>query len=76
MTDLIKSHTVLESSPIMGGNNNRNYYRYRLTIDTNNRYTVHMEYREMGGSLASGEGILYQGDSIETARYVFNRYSN
>jgi len=71
MTVLLNGHTVLKSSPAILVNGT--IYRYRMTLDTNNRYVVHVESRESFGAL--NEQYLYQGDSITTANHVFDRYS-
>lgn len=72
MTTLIQGHTVLFSSPALVVTNGT-VYRYRLTLDLNNRYTVHMEVRELNGGC--GEQFLYQGDSVTTANHVFDKYA-
>jgi hypothetical protein len=70
MTTLIQGHTVLKSTPvIMSGSCT---YRYRITA-TDDGFTVHVECREPNG--ACGEQFLYQGQSVTTANYVFDRYS-
>jgi hypothetical protein len=71
MTTLIKNHTVLKASPILG--TGFSYYQYRMTIGENGLYTVHMSVRELNGTC--GEQFLYEGDSLMVANRVFTRYS-
>lgn len=69
MVTLLDGKTVLKMSPILG---NRIQYVYRLALDDSG-YTVHVETREPNGSC--GEMFLYQGQSLTTANYVYNRYA-
>lgn len=72
MTTLIQGHTVLKSTEALQSGNS--VYRYRLTLDENNHYVVHVEVRSHNGGL--GEQFLYQGDSIDTANHVYDFYRN
>ena len=68
MTQLIDSHAVLKSSPIIG---DAMLFRYRLTCNSSCDYAVHAEYRELGG--ASGEAFLYQGNDLNRANAIYNK---
>lgn len=70
MTQLIKGCTILKSTSI--NSINGILYRYRLVLGID-RYIVHVEYRESSG--ASGEMILIESKSLESANFVYNRYS-
>ena len=67
MTILIQGHSVLRSSPVLGQGIQ---YRYRLTLDAEDRYSVHREDRHPNG--ACGEWIMWQGNCIEKANQVFD----
>ncbi len=69
---LLKGHTVLKSSPILGGKGL--IYRYRLTLDLNNQYTVHRECLEPTGQTL--EAFLYKGLDLDAANFVFDRQTS
>ena len=67
---LTKGCTTLKNSGVIG----ESYltYQYRLVLTPNNDYLVHVEQHN-GYSIA--EGILYEGNNLETANKVYDKYS-
>jgi hypothetical protein len=72
MTCLIKGHTVLKSSAVL--RNGLSDYRYRLTLDSDSRYIVHVESFDTVG-YGSGEMVMYKGYSAARANHIFDYYS-
>lgn len=72
MTILIKGHTVLKSSKVIQSGDT--LYRYRLTVDHNNDFGVHVETRGIA-SFSIGEQFLYKGNNLVKANAIFLKQS-
>lgn len=70
MTDLIQGCSVLKATPIL--QTIAGVCRYRLALNDLG-YVVHMETKAHDGS--SGEMLLYQGDDLNAANLMFEKYS-
>lgn len=73
MLALIKGHSVLKTSELLVATNKLSgddIYRTRLTFK-DDKYFVH---REDKTQWVFSEDFIYQGDSLETANLVFEKY--
>lgn len=64
MTSLIQNHSVLKNSGLVRGSD-----VIRLVLSETG-YSVHLEHT----GFTSGEMFLYQGNDLDAATWVYNRY--
>lgn len=71
---MLSNCTTLKNSGVQSWNAGKMVDIYRLLLCLDGSYKVHVERRESYGAVS--ECFLYEGNSLEQANWVFNKYSN